>query len=283
MAERTDIKAEARRTGRSLTTPWRPRPAIFATLQVAGTFGAVWALWTGVGLAWWMLALSVYFVTSCLGMAVAVHRGLTHDAFRMVPWLNRTLSLAAALGGTGSPLGWIAVHREHHATADTEEDPHGPGAHGWLLLVRGAVPKVDWWRVRDIMRDPVQRRLHSHYTLILLAWGLLLLAIHPLALVMGFLVPAAAQIWVTNLSTILAHGWGYRNFDTRDDSTNNVLIALLTWGEGWHNNHHARPRSWILGLKWWEFDPAGRIVQLLAARGLIERESLVEDLTPAAT
>lgn len=254
-----------------------PRAWAFQLVQIAGITAFLWALvFADIAPAWWALAVLSYFVTSCLGMAIGVHRALTHRAFRLARPLEVAFSLFGALGMTGSPLGWIAIHRTHHAHADTDHDPHGPGQHGWKMVFTGAQPVFEWWRVRDILRDPFQRALHRYYLLIVGGWALALWLIHPLALVFGFLIPAAAQITVTNLSTILGHGHGYRNFETSDDSSNNVLIAALTWGEGWHNNHHARPRRWTLGRRRWELDPAAWIIRLLVLTGGIDRESFVD-------
>jgi stearoyl-CoA desaturase (delta-9 desaturase) len=108
------------------------------------------------------------------------------------------------------------------------------------------------------------------------AWATGLWLIDPLAMIFGFLIPAAAQITVTNLSTILGHGSGYRNFDTKDKSTNSALLAAITWGEGWHNNHHAKPRRWFFGVKWWEIDTAGLIIAGMIALHVIKRRSISE-------
>lgn len=263
---------------RRLNRIFEPRLWVAQTVQVSGGVGAVWALIEGVALGWWGLALAAYFATSCLGMAVGVHRALCHRAFTLIRPLECAFSIFAALGMTGSPLGWVGTHRTHHAHSDTDADPHGPDNHGWRLLWTGPDPHVEWWRMRDILRDPFQRALHRYYLLLAGVWAALLLAIDPLALLFGFLIPASMQITVTNLSTILAHGYGYRNFDTRDDSTNNILIAVLTWGEGWHNNHHAKPRHWSVSKRWWEIDIAGICVQVLTALGAIDRRSFFEPI-----
>ncbi|MBF9058332.1 hypothetical protein HKCCSP123_03975 [Rhodobacterales bacterium HKCCSP123] len=242
--------------------------------QLGALVGIAWALVAGVSSLWWAVAAVMYFAMSCLGYAICVHRGLCHRAFVMKPAVTRVLSIVAALGLTGSPMGWIGTHRTHHAHADRPEDPHAPGDHGWWLLWTGPDLEIDWWRIRDMLRDPFQRWLHRYYLLVPLTWALLLAVIDPRAVVFGFVIPAGVHVTTSNLSTILGHGHGYRNHDLRDGSTNNALLALLTWGEGWHNNHHARPTSWSLRERWWEFDPAGQIIRLMAATGLIERNSL---------
>lgn len=249
------------------------RPWAGKSVQIAALAGVIWALATGVAAGWWALALLSYFATSCLGFAVCVHRGLCHRAFVMKPAVTRVLSLFAALGMTGSPMGWTGTHRTHHAHSDRPRDPHAPGDHGWWLLWTGPDLQIDWWRIRDMLRDPFQCWLHRYYFLVAAGWMLILAAIHPLALVFGFVIPAGLHVTTSNLSTILGHGHGYRNHDTRDGSTNNALLAVLTWGEGWHNNHHANPMRWSLSEKWWEVDPAALCIRLMTAAGLIDRQS----------
>lgn len=268
----------AAKSARILDRLFVPRLWVSQTVQAGGVVAALWAAATGVAGAWWLLTLAVYFATSCLGMAVCVHRGICHRAYRMTRGTERVLSVFAALGMTGSPLGWVGTHRTHHAHSDRAGDPHRPDEHGWRLLWTGPDPEVDWWRMRDVLRDPFQRELHRYYLLVAAGWSAALLAIDPLALLFGFVIPASLHITTTNLSTILTHRHGYRNYETRDASTNHVVMAVLTWGEGWHNNHHARPRDWSLSKRWWEIDIAGWCVRGFAALGLIDRDSFVESV-----
>lgn len=251
-----------------------PNVFIMQLVQAVGVLAIVWALFVGnISAKWWILAASAYFMTSCVGMSITVHRSLAHKAIRLIYPLEIVFSLFGAMGATGSPLGWVAIHRSHHAYADTSNDPHSPHRIGWKLLFLGSKPLFEWWRVRDILRDPFQRLLHRYYLLILVGWAAVLYIIHPLALVFGFLIPAAAQFTVTNLSTFLGHYWGYRNFETDDKSKNNALIAAIAWGEGWHNNHHHNPKNWTTNYRPWEIDISAFIIRLLALIGGIRRES----------
>lgn len=255
-----------------------PRLALFRVLQLSGLLSVLCMLFIGAAdYSWWLISLAAYFCTACLGMAICFHRVLAHRALALPKPLEYLFAVFGALGGTGSPIGWIAVHRKHHAHPDTEHDPHAPGRFGWRLLLSGFEESYDWWRVRDVFRDPFHAFLHRYYVLILGLWATALWLIDPRAMIFGFLIPAAAQITVTNLSTILGHGHGYRNFDTPDQSTNNIWLAALTWGEGWHNNHHATPRRWLLGRRWWEIDIAGLVIRLFVALKLIDRRSLAQD------
>jgi len=266
------------RMGRLVGRSFEPRLWIAQSVQFGGAAMAIWAPLSRSGGGLWLFALVVYFATSCLGMAVTVHRSICHRAFKLHPMIERAFSVFAAIGMTGSPLGWVGTHRTHHAHSDAEGDPHGPEQHGWSLLWKGPDPFVEGWRVKDVLRDPFQRELHRYYLLVVGGWVALLVLIDPVLVVFGFLIPASLQITTTNLSTILAHGHGYRNYETKDNSSNNILIAVLTWGEGWHNNHHARPRDWSVSRRWWELDIAGWCVRGLAAVGLIDRDSFYEPL-----
>ncbi len=260
------------------TRLFTPQLLYFHLIQFGGFFAIFYCvLISKTEAGWWMLAAISYFCSSCLGMAITFHRSLAHRMFVLPKALEYLFSWFGAMGGTGSTVGWIAVHRKHHAHPDSDQDPHAPARFGWRLLFSGYEQHYDWNRVRDILRDPFHAFLHRYYGLLVLSWAAALFAIHPKAFLFGFLIPACAQITVTNLSTILGHGWGYRNFEVRDLSTNNAFIAALTWGEGWHNNHHANPRQWKFGLKWWEIDPAGWLIALLAATRIIKRKSFVQN------
>jgi stearoyl-CoA desaturase (delta-9 desaturase) len=252
------------------------RPWTGKVVQMSALASVIWAFAAAVPAQWYALTFLAFFATSCLGFAVCVHRGLCHRAFVMNPGTERALSVFATLGMTGSPMGWIGTHRTHHAHSDRPEDPHCPGKHGWWLLWTGPDLDIDWWRIRDLMRDPFQRWLHRYYLLIVGTWIVALFATDPLILIFGFLIPAGLHVTTSNLSTILGHGYGYRTFETNDGSTNNAILALLTWGEGWHNNHHANPMNWSLSVKWWEFDLAGLCIRLMTYMGLIDRQSFRE-------
>lgn len=252
------------------------RPWVGQTVQIGSLICIVWAIFVGISAGWWLLAFGAYFVISCLGFAVCVHRGLCHRAFVAKPLVENVLSFCAAAGMTGSPMGWIGTHRTHHAHADRPDDPHAPEDHGWWLIWTGPDLKIDWWRIRDLLRSRFQRFLHRYYLVVIGVWIVCLAALHPLAVIFGFIIPAGLHVTVSNLSTILGHGYGYRNHDTKDHSKNCVWLAILTWGEGWHNNHHANPVNWSLSEKWWEVDLAGLCIRFMTAAGLIDRRSFRE-------
>jgi stearoyl-CoA desaturase (delta-9 desaturase) len=172
------------------------------------------------------------------------------------------------MGGTGSTIGWVAVHRHHHSHSDTTEDPHSPRHQGWKVLF----PNYDFtwnkWAVRDLLIDKFHLFLHQYYFLILAIWGLILTLVFGISgFVFLFSMPIVCQVWSSVLSNYVNHAeWvplGYKNYNLKDDSVNNALLALITFGEGWHNNHHATPGRASFKRKWWEFDLTGSIINLI--------------------
>ena len=247
--------------------------------------------WTGV-----ILCVVGIFVFGMLGINIGFHRLLTHRAFSCPKWFERTLSILGCCCGQESPAYWVAIHRRHHHHSDDPPDPHTPlrgfiWSHvGWLLmrsrdLERG--PLMDRY-ARDLRRDPFQAWLVKSDTFFLImigSWLLYFLAGFSVAALTGATTAQAVQfgasffVWGAIARTVLllhftwsvnsaAHMWGYRNYQTADDSRNNAWVAILTNGEGWHNNHHADPRSARHGHKWWELDLSWQTIRLLMALGL---------------
>lgn len=235
------------------------------------------ALWTAVAL----YALRMFAITGFY------HRYFAHKAFRT----SRPVQFAFAVVGAASvqrgPLWWAAHHRHHHRYADTEHDVHSPRhgflhSHmGWFLTRRSF--RTDFDAVRDLARFPELRLLDRFDILVpvLLAAGLFGLGSWleyaapglgtngPQLLVWGFFVSTVVLFHVTVTINSLAHRWGSRRFATRDDSRNNALLALLTFGEGWHNNHHHFPGSARQGFTWWELDLTYLGLRAMAWLGLV--------------
>ena len=221
------------------------------------------------------------------------HRYFSHRTFRANRWMQFTFALIGATSVQRGPLWWAAHHRRHHRHADTPHDPHSPAVHGFWrshvgwFLTRDAF-RTDLSRVRDLARYPELRWLDRFdiFAPVLLAAALfatgVLLERHApqlgtsggQMLVWGFFVSTVALFHATVTINSLAHRFGHRRFPTRDDSRNNLWLALLTLGEGWHNNHHFYPGSARQGFRWWEID--------LTYYGLyaMERLGLIRDLKP---
>ncbi|MCA1630674.1 MAG: fatty acid desaturase [Acidobacteria bacterium] len=173
------------------------------------------------------------------------------------------LALCGTLALEGSPAHWVVTHRIHHAHADAEGDPHTPRdggwwAHvGWILV--GTAQQHDRATLEryapDLMKDGFYRRLLSWWFLPLVATGVVLGVVGGAGWVMwGVFLRVTLGLHATWLVNSATHMWGTQRFATRDDSRNNWWVALLTFGEGWHNNHHAHPRSARHGLRWYEVD-----------------------------
>jgi fatty-acid desaturase len=242
-------------------------------LQAISGAAFVYALFfSNAGLLWWGVALFVYFLTGCLGLTVTMHRALTHRAFDLPRPLEILFTLFGAAGGSGSSIAWTAMHRAHHANVDGEDDPHAPAKLGWRLIFSVYDYDFDPRHAKDLLRDKFHLFVHRYYTLLLAMWGLALAAIDWRLCVFVFLIPAFLQITVSNLTSLLTHSQGYRNFETRDESANNPLIALLGWGEGWHNNHHAAPMNWTFQRRWWEIDPGAISIAALMSVGAVRRQ-----------
>jgi len=256
-----------------------------ACLGVIWVGASAFALWTAAAL----YALRMFAITGFY------HRYFSHKAFRA----SRPVQFAFAVLGAASvqrgPLWWAAHHRHHHRHADTEHDVHSP-RHGfwrshvtWFLTPRGF--RTDTAAVRDLARFPELRLLDRFDLLVpvLLAAGLYALGTWleqahpslgtdgPQLLVWGFFVSTVVLFHATVSINSLAHRWGRRRFATRDDSRNNALLALLTFGEGWHNNHHHYPGSARQGFAWWELDLTYLGLRLLALAGLVSNLRPVPD------
>lgn len=212
-----------------------------------------------------------YFLYGCLGIVVTFHRNLTHDSYNTYPILEKIFSILGCLGGTGSSLAWVAIHINHHLKSDKPEDPHSPLYKGIKIFGLSYEKEVNpdtKWRMRKIITDRFHQFLHRYYFLIIAAWSLFLLSVGGVYL-MIFLhwTPALITIIMSNVVNYIGHKptwWGgYRRYNLNDQSSNNWLWSIPSWGETWHNNHHRHPRSYSCGEKWWEIDISAMIIRLI--------------------
>jgi stearoyl-CoA desaturase (delta-9 desaturase) len=235
---------------------------------VAGVALLGWS-WAGLGLALALYYLRMFFVTA------GYHRYFSHRSFKT----GRLMQFLLALGGTSSAqkgvLWWASCHRVHHTFTDRLGDPHSPKLRGlwwshvgWILS--DDFKETDWKRIQDFARYPELRWLNRHYLLPPVALAALLLVVGGAwALLWGFFVSTVLLWHGTFLVNSLAHLMGRRRYETRDDSRNNLLVALLAMGEGWHNNHHHYSASARQGFFWWELDPSYYLLRLLSWLGLV--------------
>ena len=212
----------------------------------------------------YLTALTVYFFTGCIGMSMTYHRLLAHGSYRAPRWFEVFGVFCAVLGLTGSSLTWCSVHREHHRLSDTSRDPHSPRFMKWWRVQFFSMlqpPKIKFMRHK--LKDPLHRFAHKNYFLINFIYALFLYLWDPFAVIYAHLFPAALLWHSGSAVNTVGHLFGYRNFKTEDFSRNNPVLALLTWGEGWHNNHHHRPGKYYFGIRRYEMDIAGALISVL--------------------
>lgn len=208
-------------------------------------------------------AVVLYILAGMFGIGMGYHRLLTHRGYQTYKSLEYFLTWCATLALEGGPIFWVATHRIHHQKSDQEGDPHTPRegtwwAHmGWILTGEGMHHDASVLAryVPDLVRDRVHVALSTwHWTSNVIV-GLALLAYGGIPYVLwGIFFRTTVGLhaaWLVNSAT---HKWGSRRYALHDDSTNNWWVALLTFGEGWHNNHHAHPRAAKHGLTWYEID-----------------------------
>ncbi|MCW5980573.1 MAG: fatty acid desaturase [Bryobacteraceae bacterium] len=224
------------------------------------------------------VALFLYWLSTGLGISMGYHRLLTHGSYDAPRALEYFLAFCGALAMQGGPISWAATHRIHHRNSDKPGDPHSPRdggwwAHiGWILL--GEANHNDTRKMAKHAPDLAKSRyyswLNTYHWAPIAALTILLFAIGGLPLVLwGVCLRTVVSLHATCLVNSATHMWGSRRFATRDDSRNNWLVALITFGEGWHNNHHAHPTSARHGLAWYEFDLSWIQIRILKLLGVV--------------
>jgi stearoyl-CoA desaturase (delta-9 desaturase) len=243
---------------------------VFHVLAVTALFQFTW---TNL-----FVAAFLYWVAVGLGISMGYHRLHTHRGFKTPRLFEYFLALCGTLTLEGGPIFWVAIHRQHHQHSDQPADPHTPRVSGfwshlgWVIF--GEAQHNDTAIMSryapDLGRDAFYQWLTTYHWVPLTVLGLALLAVGgwPMVNWAIFLrvVVGLHATWLVNSAT---HMWGRRRFATKDDSKNSWWVAALTFGEGWHNNHHAHPVSARHGLAWYEFDPTWIELKLLSALGIV--------------
>jgi len=229
-----------------------------------------------------IIACLVLYLITGFGITVGYHRLLAHHAFKTTSIIQRILVIAGALAAQGGPLFWVSTHRIHHKSTDQVGDPHNSQLGFWWshmgwLLDSNADFKIQPIFIPDLLEKRWLQWLDRNFLLVQFTLALLLFVIT--YLFAGIYSAFAMLIWAiplriiavlhsTWLTNSAAHLWGYRSFNTPDNSTNCWWVALLTLGEGWHNNHHAFPYSARHGLQRWEWDPSWYLILALQKIGV---------------
>jgi stearoyl-CoA desaturase (delta-9 desaturase) len=243
--------------------------------------GALAAFWPGF-FSWSALVAAgiVSYATVALGISLCFHRILTHRSLRLLKPIEYLFAIFGTLALQADPIRWVSVHRKHHAHADHEGDPHSIAegfkwAHmDWIYRHNIALPSDEEMRhfAPDLYAEPFYRALQYLNIPLQVALALGLFAFGGWAwVVWAIFVRLAISYHTTWLVNSAAHMLGYRTFATPDQSTNCWWVALISWGEGWHNNHHAFPFSARHGLRWFEVDLTWWHVRVLAFLRLADR------------
>lgn len=285
----------------------------FALIHLAACCAALPWLFSWVGM---VLALVTHYLCATIGISVCYHRMLAHRAFHAPKWLEYLFATFAVCNMQESPSRWVGIHRRHHQFTDEQDDPHSPlagflwGHFQWVFTRNEAVSNVSFFDKysRDLVRDPYYLFLERNFM-----WFWVYVAHAILLFAAGFGIGAvwtfegmeswesglrlglSVLVWAVALRTVygwhstwavnsVGHLWGYRNYETSDNSRNQPLIGILSSGEGWHNNHHADPRCAKIGHRWWELDPGWWTIAALASVGLasdVVAEPRVEVAVPS--
>ena len=225
------------------------------------------------------------WIVGSLGVGLGYHRLLTHRSFKAPKWLEYTLTIFASMSLQNEAYKWVATHRMHHQFTETDKDPHStkPGfwwAHiGWII--KGTAQDHDEATfkkyVPDLLKDKGQVLIAKFFYLPIIISAVILYALGGWGFVFwGVFVRLVFGWHTTWFVNSASHYWGKRRFETTDDSTNNWWVAILTFGEGWHNNHHAHPTSARHGFKWYEFDQNWLTIQIFKKLGWAENIRIYE-------
>ena len=263
---------------------------------IAALFFFTWKAFFVAVFLWWMVG--------CLGIGMCYHRLLTHRGYHTPKWVEYFMTVCSTLALEGGPIFWVATHRIHHQHSDKEGDPHSPidgtwWAHmGWILMGKSMHHDTTTLAryVPDLAKDKFHVWITKYHYVPIIVLGVILFAIGGVPfLLWGIFARTVVGLHATWLVNSVTHKWGSRRFKTHDFSTNNLVVALLTWGEGWHNNHHAHPTSARHGLRWYEVDVNWYGIWTLEKLGLAKKillakvntkipedEPMIDDKAPVA-
>lgn len=234
-----------------------------ATVTVLGFFNAEMFTISNI-----LIAVASFYILNILGIWMVLHRYYSHGSFEfrssLLKWI---FTIIAVLTGRGSPLGWVYLHRKHHRYSDTEKDPHSPKNLGYKLfgfshMKSQEESKMEIFLVKDLMSKE-QLFIHKWYMAIIISFIFVFVLIDPVLFYFAWALPAIAIQLSQNNFNYFGHTTGYRNFETKDNSRNNIFLFPLILGEAWHNNHHHNPASISTRELYFEVDPVEYLIRLV--------------------
>jgi fatty-acid desaturase len=263
---------------RRTRTNW-PTVGFLILFHLAGVAALFFWSWPAA-----IVGLVLYWVGGSLGIGIGFHRLLTHRSFTVPKFVEYFLVLCGTLALEGGPIQWVTTHRIHHAHTDREEDPHTPRHGGWWAHVGWILHPTENLKDKarfkryapELVDDAFYRWLNRFYYVPLIALAIALLGIGGVRVMLwGIFLRVTIGLHCTWLVNSATHLWGKQRFLTREDSRNSLWVALLTFGEGWHNNHHAFPRAARHGLFWYEIDLNWIGIRVLQCLGVAKAITLM--------
>lgn len=212
----------------------------------------------------WITILT-FLIFGVIGANSGFHRYFSHRSYKTYRLIEIIMALIGSLSTLGSVISWVALHRYHHLHADTERDPHSPKHIGFLNAYTYNWKRVEINKkfIKDLIKDPIIVFLHRHYFKVIFLYVLILGLIDPLLILFAYCIPATGCLNGVASVTTIGHIHGYTNHNVNDTSKNSWIANILSLGEGWHNNHHAKPYAWKQGEKWWEIDLPSYFIALI--------------------
>jgi sn-2 palmitoyl-lipid 9-desaturase len=250
--------------------------AFFGAFHALALLAPLYFSWSALG-----VMLLLHWLFGSIGICLGYHRLLTHRSFQVPKWLEYAIAVLGALAMQGGPMFWVAGHRLHHAhTEDNEKDPYSAKrGFWWSHMLWIFYPRPEHFSYEhykkfagDLDREPFYRWLNKYFLLLQIPVGILLYVLGGWPFVVYGVFLRAVLLWhSTWLINSASHMRGYRNFQVDDNSRNLWWAAILTYGEGWHNNHHAYPKVAKAGLYWWEVDVTWWAINVLQTLGLAKK------------
>ena len=249
---------------------------IWIPLQIATVLSII-AVYMGYVSINWYIVFAAFFLVGPVGTGIGYHRLFSHRQFATWKPIEYAVAILGTLAAYAPVLFWASQHVYHHRHSDDAVDPSSPKQFGFIesfliwRMRKKALRKISLknYPVMQLMKDPFLMFLSNHFTKIIYVYALVLLLIDPFWFVNLFIIPAALEHFRTNAISSISHmniPLSYRNFETTDNSHNNVIIGWLSFGFGWHNNHHHNQRELINTHRWWEVDVEGQLAKLISKK-----------------
>jgi len=248
----------------------------FVAIHALALLAPFFFSWSALG-----VTLFLHWLFGSIGICLGYHRMLSHRSFQVPKPLEYAIALIGATAMQGGPIFWTAGHRRHHAyTEDVDKDPYSAKRGFWWSHMMWMIyPSLDTFErdryyryAPELARDPFYQWLDQYYLWLQIPLGIVLYLLGGWSWVIWGIFVRAVLLWhSTWFINSVTHMWGYRTFETEDNSRNLWWAAILTYGEGWHNNHHAHPNVAKAGWRWWEYDPTWWVINLLRMLGLAKK------------